>query len=452
MQVQDGLGWRERAAFVAGGFGQNMVITFVTTFMLVYLYEGVGFSAGGVAVLTAIIAGAKVFDAFTDLMMGIIVDRARSRWGKLRPWLLITPAPIALLTVLLFAVPGFSEAGRIAWFAIVYILWGLFYTMCDVPYWGLTGAMTTGPQERTGLIAGARMAGTFALAVVILGAPPLATALATVAGSTAAGWTWAAILVSVSGMGLFALIFPNVRERIKVDAGLPSVKVLIARVGANRLLLRVLAGSILSFGSSIIQVGGAVVAVVIFGDANIFTLLGAGIIGGIAIATLVAPLILKRMALHHAVVASNVLSALVSVVLWLLGFTHLWAVVLLFFVLGFASGIFIVGQTAMVAESVDWLAERTGLRTEGIAFAGLTFVSKVMGALATFAFGIAVALVGYGKGVAITENMRSGLWMAITLLPAASCLLGAAVFMPYARTKANGSGLTTESAGGPHGS
>jgi len=448
MQVQDGLGWRERTAFVAGGFGQNMVITFVTTFMLVYLYEGVGFSAGGVAVLTAIIAGAKVFDAFTDLMMGIIVDRTRSKWGKLRPWLFITPVPIAVLTVLLFAVPGFSEAGRIAWFAIVYILWGLFYTMCDVPYWGLTGAMTTGTQERTGLIAGARAAGTLALAVVILGAPMLASGLARIAGSLATGWTWSAIIVAGIGMGLFALIFPNVRERVKVDAGLPSVTVLVARVGANRLLLRVLAGSILSFGSSIIQVGGAVVAVVIFGDAGIFTLLGAGLIGGIAISTLLAPLLLKRIALHHAVVASNVLAALVSVLLWLIGFANLWPVVLLFVVLGFASGIFMVGQTAMVAESVDWLAERTGLRTEGIAFAGLTFVSKVMGALATFAFGIAVAMVGYGKGVVVHDAMRQGLWLTITLLPAASNLLGAAVFLAYGRTRANGSGLTAGSAGG----
>jgi GPH family glycoside/pentoside/hexuronide:cation symporter len=109
----DRLSNKERFSYVIAGFGQNMVITFVVTFMLIYLYEGVGFSTAGVATLTVILTIAKIWDAVNDLLMGVMVDHTRSRWGKLRPYILFTAAPVAILTVMLFTVPNLSEAYRL---------------------------------------------------------------------------------------------------------------------------------------------------------------------------------------------------------------------------------------------------------------------------------------------------------------------------------------------------
>jgi Na+/melibiose symporter and related transporters len=100
---------KEKYSFAFAGLGQNMVITFTVTFMLVYLYEAVGFSLSGIAALTAIITGAKIWDAINDFIMGMIVDHTRTRWGKLRPYILFTSFPIALLTILLFSVPQTTE-------------------------------------------------------------------------------------------------------------------------------------------------------------------------------------------------------------------------------------------------------------------------------------------------------------------------------------------------------
>ena len=74
-------------AVVVAGFGQNVVLTTVTTFVLAYLIQYAGISSAGIAVVTAIITVAKILDAITDPIMGVIIDLTRTRWGKLRPYI-----------------------------------------------------------------------------------------------------------------------------------------------------------------------------------------------------------------------------------------------------------------------------------------------------------------------------------------------------------------------------
>src|ERR1700721_1220181 len=90
-------------AIVTAGFGQNVILTIVTTFILVYLIQYAHISTRGIAVATAIIAAAKVLAAVSDPVVGSIIDRTRTRWGKLRPFVLFSAAPVAILTALLFA-------------------------------------------------------------------------------------------------------------------------------------------------------------------------------------------------------------------------------------------------------------------------------------------------------------------------------------------------------------
>src|ERR1700712_4120787 len=92
-------------AIVTAAFGQNIILTTVTTFILVYLLEYAHISTAGIAVVTVIITLAKVVDAVSDPLVGSLIDRTRTRWGKLRPYVLFSAAPVAILTALLFAVP-----------------------------------------------------------------------------------------------------------------------------------------------------------------------------------------------------------------------------------------------------------------------------------------------------------------------------------------------------------
>lgn len=117
------MGVRERLGFAVAVAGQNLVYTFLGLYLLVYLYDTVGLSERAVVVLTATIAAIRVWDAVDDLLVGLVVDRTRTRWGTYRPYVLLTALPVALLTAALFSVPDVSEGAQVALVAVVYLLW-----------------------------------------------------------------------------------------------------------------------------------------------------------------------------------------------------------------------------------------------------------------------------------------------------------------------------------------
>ena len=82
-----------------------------------------------------------MFDAFNDPIMGVLVAKTRTRWGKFRPWLLIGTLLNAVVLFLMFsAPPALDGGGLVAYAAVIYILWGVTYTMMDIPYWSMIPA------------------------------------------------------------------------------------------------------------------------------------------------------------------------------------------------------------------------------------------------------------------------------------------------------------------------
>ena len=210
----------QRTSVIAAGFGQNIILTTVTTFILVYLLQYARISVAGMAVVTGILAAAKVFDAICDPLMGSIIDRTRTRWGKMRPYIAFSALPVAVLTSLLFAAPDAAEPVKLAFFGVCYFAWGLAYTACDVPYWGLIGSAFPEPAERTRVIAGVRAFGGISLGLATLGMPWFARLLSG-GETTALGWTLAVAIASFAGMGLYSLAFFNTRERPRAGGGEP---------------------------------------------------------------------------------------------------------------------------------------------------------------------------------------------------------------------------------------
>jgi GPH family glycoside/pentoside/hexuronide:cation symporter len=98
---------------------------------------------------------------------------------------------------------------------------------------------------------------------------------------------------------------------------------------------------------------------------------------------------------------------------------------------GLSLGVFSVCQATMIADSVDDIEERTGVRNDGISFATLTFSAKIMNALAVLVFGIVIVLAGYEDGVVVTPALQNTIFIGITLVPAVSCLLSAIPFFFY---------------------
>ena len=419
-------------SIVTAGFGQNFVLTTVSTFMLVYLLEYAGISTAGMAVVTLIITVAKITDAVLDPVMGSIIDMTRTRWGKLRPYILFSALPVAVLSGLLFSVPDTTEPLKLLYFGICYVLWGLAYTVCDVPFWGLIGSAFTDPSARTKVISNVRAFGAIALGLATLGMPWLARWASFGPETTSRGWSLAVFITSILGMAVFLLAFFTTRERQTdaVSTGL-SMRQLFSTLVRNTPLLMVLLGSVLGFGRFIVQAGGAVFVVIAYGDEGTFTLVGAAIIAGMVISSFLTPLLLRIVTGRRLIVGSSVVAAALYFGMYFAGFENLAVILVFIFLTGLTLGIFLVVQATMIADSVDDVEQRLGVRNDGISFATLTFVSKIMNALAVLVFGVFIVATGYESDVVITGAMQNTIFASITIVPAISCLLSAVPFLFY---------------------
>ena len=412
-------------ALVAAGFGQNVILTTVTTFILLYLLQYVHMSTAGIAVVTTIITVAKFLDAIADPLMGSLIDMTRTRWGKLRPFVLFSAVPVALFTV-----PDIAESGQLVFFGVVYLLWGFSYTVCDVPFWALIGSAFPDPAMRTRVISNVRAFGAISLGLATLGLPYLAAAFS-FGPTDAAGWSRAVFLIAIVGMGLYLLAFFFTRERMTEAKTRLSVRQLFGTLFRNTPLLLVLIGSIIGFGRNIVQAGGAVFAVIAYGDPLYFTYIGAAIIAGVVIAAFLTPLLLRRFTAKRIMIISSFVGAALYLALWVVGFASLIGMIVFIFLTGLTLGIFLVVQTTLIADAVDDVERRTGVRNDGISFATLTFSAKIMGALAVLVFGAFVVLAGYQDGVKITPQLQNTVFFSITIIPAISCLLSAIPFFFY---------------------
>lgn len=422
----------QSTAIVVAAFGQNVILTTVTTFILLYLVQYAKVSTAGIAVVTIIITVAKIVDAVSDPLVGSIIDRTHTRWGKFRPFVLFSAAPVAMLTGLMFSVPNTSETLKLLYFGIIYLVWGIAYSACDVPLWGLIGSAFGDSLARTRVVSKVRAFGAIALGLATLGMPWFALALSFSPVATEAGWSLAVFIAAIAGMTLYLAAFFFVRERpIAEERARLSFRELFGTLFKNTPLLMVLFGSLLGFGRFIVQAGGAVFVVIAYANEGYFTLIGAAIILGLVIASFLTPLLLRRTMSKTLVIASSLIGTVLYVAMYLVGFSNLIAVVVFIFLTGLTLGVFLVVQATMIADAVDDVERRTGVRNDGISFATLTFVSKIMTAAAVLVFGLFLVLAGYQDGVAVTLEMQHTVWIAITIIPAVSCLVSVVPFLFY---------------------
>lgn len=172
---------RERNFYLAGLVGQNIIYNVVGAALSYYFQFTLAIPAIIVTVLMAI---ARVWDALNDPIMGTIVDKTRTKWGKCRPYLIYIPMPIFVITTLCFVNFGFYEVGQtamnaliVAWAAVTYLLWEIAYTVGDIPLWGVTSLMTEDEKARNKLLSMARIFGGIGAGVSLLAMQPAALAI-----------------------------------------------------------------------------------------------------------------------------------------------------------------------------------------------------------------------------------------------------------------------------------
>lgn len=137
----------EKIAYGGGDLASNLILVLTSTFVTFFYTDALGLNA---AIIGSIMMFSRFADGFTDIFMGYVMDRVRTKHGKARPWLLWLAVPISVATILVFLVPNIGEAGKYVYVTITYNLVTTFlYTMINIPYGALTSLMSRDQNQRT---------------------------------------------------------------------------------------------------------------------------------------------------------------------------------------------------------------------------------------------------------------------------------------------------------------
>lgn len=408
---------KERICFTVGAFGRSGIYTLMSMFTLVFFQNGAGLT---LSQGTTIILIGRIFDAVNDPVMGMIVDRTKSKWGKMRPYLLFSPIPIAVCTILLFTAP-FEQGSNAAfvWALITYILWGVAFTVQDVPFWGLSSVITPLESERTSFISTARLGSTFGGILPALLVPILYQSNM----GYSKGFFLSAVIFALLGCGLSILIFFVSKERVPKTDHTPSFKETFVVLGKDKLLIIVIFAAILGstmvtanqcadyIGNYLIiqnntdfsQIFDAAGNILPNVDAKaaydfwiprgtIVTTLTVAIGVGMVPAMAIFPILRKKLSLKQIYIGSAVFGLIVHMLCYVVFQSNVTSINIyilwvFLFLMGLPLGIYNVITYALIADSVDYLEWKTGERHEGVCFSFQTFLSKVNAAVATFVFG-----------------------------------------------------------------
>ncbi|MDX2442706.1 MAG: MFS transporter [Bacteroidales bacterium] len=156
----------EKIGYALGDGAANIAWRGVSTFLFIFYTDVFGLNPAAVGILMLV---ARSSDGISDVLMGIIGDRTKSKYGKFRPWILWTAIPLGVILSLLFTGPNLSPSGKIVYAYVTYIVFTLVYTANNIPYGALMAVMTGDDKERTSL-GSYRMVGAFAGGMLVQGA------------------------------------------------------------------------------------------------------------------------------------------------------------------------------------------------------------------------------------------------------------------------------------------
>ena len=207
MEEKKYLKWYNKVGYGSGDIAGNIVYAFLTSFVMVYLTDTVGLASGIVGTLIAV---SKLFDGFTDIFFGSLIDKTHSRLGKARPWMIYGYIGCAITLVACFAVPaGMGKFAQYTWFFIAYtLLNGVFYTANNIAYSALTSLITKNSKERVQM-GSYRFIFAFSTSLLI---QTITVGFVDWCGGDAAAWRLVAIIYAIVGLVVNTISGLSVKE------------------------------------------------------------------------------------------------------------------------------------------------------------------------------------------------------------------------------------------------
>lgn len=419
---------KQKAAYGIGAVGKDMVYALSASYAMYFYQDVLGLGATFVGLILMI---ARIFDAVNDPFMGVVVAKTRSRWGRFRPWLFSGTILNAVVLYALFAAPDLSEAGLMVYFTIVYILWGVTYTMMDIPYWSMIPAVTKTSAERENLSVVGRTCAGVGSALIAMFTMLLVGALG--GDSERIGFRWVALIVAVIFVVSEVLCCIFFKEKSQTKMQTAGVKDMFKALFRNDQALVVVL-SIVLINSALYLTSNFVIYFFKYdfggvnwkGDYTMFSTVGgaAQILGMMVL----YPLLRKKLSSTQ-VFTVSLFTAIGAYALLLveclLGFSASLPLLLIPGVLIFAcNGMLSVLTTLFLSNSVDYGQLKTGRREESVIFSMQTFVVKAASGVAVFLAGIGLDLIGLqgntdeaGPIAAQSDATLLGLRLMMTILP-----------------------------------
>ena len=207
MEEKRYLKWYNKMGYGSGDIAGNVVYAFLTSFVMVYLTDTIGLASGIVGTLIAL---SKLFDGFTDIFFGSMIDKTHSRLGKARPWMLYGYIGCAVTLVACFAIPtSLGKTAQYAWFFIAYtLLNGVFYTANNIAYYALTSLVTKNSKERVQM-GSYRFIFAFSTSLLI---QAITVGFVEKCGGDAAAWRLVAIIYAAIGLIVNTISALSVKE------------------------------------------------------------------------------------------------------------------------------------------------------------------------------------------------------------------------------------------------
>lgn len=421
-----------KISYGLGEFACSVVWSLVSSYLL-YFYTDVFGIAGAVVAILLLVA--RVWDCFVDPILGLIMERTKSRFGRFRPYILFGSLSLGIFNILTFYTPSFSPTGKAIYACITYLLLGTFHSLVNVPYGALATVMTRDTEERTRLNA---FRGVFGqVAGIITGATvmPLITILGK--GNNQHGYFYAAIVLTVIAMPMLFLTFINCKEIIEpMKEERPKIKDSFKAVVSNKPLTLILLTLAIMLFAVFGRIGMIVYwAINVLGRpdliATLFTTLSiAGAVGGILL-----PFIAKPVEKKVIVIGGNILSGIALIIIYFLPPTSTTAIIIFTFI-----GCLPIGATAiqwgMMADTIDDYQVKVGLRTDASVYAFSSFITKVVNAIVGSVSVAILGLVGYVANAQQTPETIRGINTIVNLVPGIIYLIAAIPLMFYTITKA----------------
>ena len=456
---------KEAIAYSIAGFGQNFICTIIGSYITVFMTDALLFGADGVTVgnvsgaiaVAILMLGARVFDALNDPIMGSIVDKTRTKWGKCRPYLKWMAFPIGIMTVLCF-LPVFSAESvydgsktiqTFVTISVIYIIWSVVYTVADVPYWGLSTCLTNNTVTRGNILTVARMFCTVGAGIVTVFVPMItgaltekfkyadtaadkaliaehkaeaianmvanqgiskADAVQTFVGTVKQGMEIAnadtlkiiyfvcAVVLVVAAIPMFFYGFKNTKERFTSDENPPSfghnLKLLFKN---NQLLLIVLSGVLGGARMVYSYTGGLYFAKYILHNEGLYGIITLLVVPGGLVASILVPWMSKKFTKKWSYIAVHLFGGVVMAIMYFVGYDAPWKMVICaigLVLLGIPQGVNNIITYAMIGDTVDYLEWKTGERGEGSCCAMQTLINKIGMAVGAFIGVLSMSIAG----------------------------------------------------------